>query len=139
MEAWRKKELWFKHGNGFCIEVSKHLEIVHEEIKREGPNRWCVYAYIYTNHPLFKKIKGTDIFQESLSGIPFHKGCTYVEQKIEPINKEICSYKIGADYHHLHDDEYTYMNNGNEAEQVFDDAERLAMYLEEVWKEREKD
>lgn len=45
MDNWKRKELWHRRGEGFCVEVSHHTEQTLDQ--SEGKNRWCIYAYIY--------------------------------------------------------------------------------------------
>jgi len=129
---------WHLTGNGF------HLKVWHTKKKPipglaifddEGRNRWCVYAYIYPNHPRFKLFKGDDLYQPATrEGIYLHRGCSFCRTH-QNEKGEITSYQIGSDYNHLHDNNYTFLDTAEDALQVFEDATTLYRQLNKEYKD----
>ena len=132
--TWEHKDLWRLHGPNFMIEVSRHSEPVRDEggcYDSEGPNRWCVYAYIYPKHPHFAAFNGTeDMWQDAAAQMPMHGGPSFCRKHMNA-KGEVTSYQVGADYHHLHDWRYTQHATKDEARSVFNDAEELHKWLTE--------
>jgi hypothetical protein len=99
----------------------------------DGGNKWNVYCYIYPEHPLFKKIKANGgMWQDALNVLPLHCGVTYFEPNYKKEGRKlvITSYKIGCDYNHLYDDEFTHMTI-KDVNRIKYDAKRLYEYLED--------
>lgn len=122
---WKHKDIWTLRESNFTIEVSRHEEGIFD--LGEGIHRWCVYAYIYPSHPLFKEFEGPSMFQEAASKPPFHWGSSYL--KYHRDENGITSVQIGADYHHLHDARFTNYATMEDASEVFQDAHDLANFL----------
>ncbi|WP_333998253.1 hypothetical protein [Burkholderia orbicola] len=123
MDSYRRKDVWHRDGDGFLIEISRHTSASVFEYDSEGPNRWCVYAYIYPKHPHFAAFSGPDIWQDASGILPLHGGCTYLEYPM--YDGEVTSVKVGADYHHLHDERFTHYATADQAISVFEDADEL--------------
>jgi hypothetical protein len=124
---WIHKDIWTRREKSFCVQVSRH-EVSSYPFEELGPNRWCIYAYIYPSHSYFLKFKGTDLWQEATLTMPLHGGCSFLEWKEH--DKQITSIQVGADYNHLHDRDYTFFATKEEAVSVFIDAEELIEWLE---------
>ena len=127
---WDYKELWRQRGNDSLVEVSHHQEIARDG---DGPNRWCVYAYIYPDHPRFSLfVEGGGMFQAAAQDLPMHGGSICRASLVEPLRhggETITAWEVGADYSHDHDQEYTHFNTKDEASTVFFDAETLISFL----------
>jgi len=127
MSDWNKKEEWRKRGSTFLVTV-EHFMTTHEErgdyFERRGPNHWCVYAYIYPRHPKFESLVGCNISHDWFSELPLHGGCSLVRKHCDE-SGNIMSYQFGADYGHLHDERYSFLEAEDEAHVVFDDAQAL--------------
>jgi hypothetical protein len=61
MSDWKKKTLWVRRGTNFAVEVSLHTDSSLDPM--DGENRWCVYAYIYPEHPHFAAFSGDPCFR----------------------------------------------------------------------------
>ncbi|AET91057.1 hypothetical protein BYI23_B004500 [Burkholderia sp. YI23] len=94
----------------------------------EGPHRWAVYAYIYPKHPHFSAFSGANLWQEATAVLHLHGSCSYLEYPM--YDGKVTSVKVGADYHHLHDDRFTYYATQAEAREVFKDADELFAQLQ---------
>jgi hypothetical protein len=128
---WGHKDLWRKHGKDFLVEVSRHSASPSSLDIDGGPHRWCVYAYIYPKHPHFSAFDTTTkatLFQEAATVLPLHGYPSLCEYPM--YDGKVTSVKVGADYHHLHDAEFTRMATPEEAEEVFADAQRLFDWLQ---------
>lgn len=132
MSKWNHKDLWRMSGKDFMVEVSRHSEPVREDsgcYDSEGPHRWCVYAYIYPKHPHFSAFNGTeDMWQDAAAMLPLHCGPSLCRKHLNAAG-DVTSYQVGADYHHLHDWQYTQMATKDDARAVFNDAEELHTWL----------
>ena len=128
MDNWKQKELWTRRTNGFCVEVSHHTEPPCS-YTNEGPNRWCVYAYIYPTHPHFAKFDGDKMWQEAATVLPLHRGPSMLRWHRDA-NCNPTSVQVGADYHHDGDDGYTHCDDAGQAYSVFRDADELYAWLE---------
>lgn len=135
MSNYRKTEDWKRAGKGFLVTVHHHTAPQLDEpacYDSEGPHRWCVYAYIYPQHPHFAAFDGTEtMFQDAASMLPLHSGPSYLRVHYKYPDKAITSYQVGADYNHLYDSAYTRMANETEAFEVFADADQLFDWLSE--------
>jgi hypothetical protein len=127
---WKKAECWRRFSQaGFTVEVYHWTEEQSACIDdSEGNQRWAVYAYIYPRHPRFALFSGEYLCQPATVDLPLHGGCTYLSIK-QNQGKEPHCVKVGADYHHLHDDRFTFMETESDASQVFMDAEALFCFL----------
>lgn len=130
--AWRRKELWSRRGDQFCVEVSRHEAPLSELSPELGEHRWCVYAYIYPKHPHFQKFDGTDyFFQDACAELPLHGGvissASYLRYHYAGGGQTTCI-QVGADYNHLQDEHFTHLTP-EEAGEVFRDADRLFDWL----------
>lgn len=119
---WDHKDSWRRRGTNFMVEITRHSVSV-PEYESEGPNRWCVYAYIYPAHPHFAAFSGPAIYQDASSQLRFHCGCSFLEYPM--YDGKVTSVKVGADYHHLHDERFTRYATAEEAYSVFADANEL--------------
>ena len=124
MSKFEHKDKWVMSGNNFAVEVYRHGV---EPRDGEGPNRWAVYAYIYPQHQHFDKFEGNAMYQDAASVMPFHGGPSYLQWYFNS-DREPCSVKVGADYHHLYDD-FTHYATKDDAWVVFKDAEELHEWL----------
>lgn len=127
-KEWKHKDLWVLRHKDFAVEVSRHAEHAHEELDL-GPNRWCVYVYVYPTHPLSGSIDlSGDLSQNSLVDLPLHGGCSFfkVHQKFKG---GVTGVQIGCDYNHYGDNCYTHMATKAEASSVFQDAEELINWM----------
>ena len=140
MNEWSHKDTWTasakRNGHTCVVEVKRHTK---EWVKRhgeagnpyfEGENGWCMYAWIYPEHPLFVRIDSskTEWENEAIQGMPLHRGCTYFKPHFSPA-KEITSYEIGCDYSHYRDDHFAHYATKEEAREIFDDADELMEWL----------
>ena len=122
-KEWDHRDLWDLRHKDFAVEVSQHVGQAHEELGL-GPNRWCVYVYVYPEHPLFESIDlDGGMWQNALADPPLHAGCTFF--KVHQQFKEVVSVQIGCDYSHYGDEHYSHMVTKEEATPVFQDAEEL--------------
>lgn len=120
IESWKHKDIWTRRGKMFAVEISRHYGT---EDEYEGPHRWAVYAYIYTNHPHFSKFDGPNLWQDATQVLPLHAGCSYLDYPVH--DGKVTCVKVGADYHHLHDTGFTHCATADEAYRVFSDADEL--------------
>jgi hypothetical protein len=127
-DQWSHKDEWKRHGNDFCVVVSRHEGSTYFG---EGPNRWCVYAFIYPKHPYFKEFdQSGPMYQDAASAMPLHGGPTLLEFPM--YDGAVTSVKVGADYQHLYDDRFSHYATKDEAYEVFKDAEKLFDWLTKV-------
>lgn len=127
-EGWSHKNLWRRGGNGFCVEVSRHDVALISEDDR-GANRWCVYAYIYPDHPRFLRFSGDRLRQDAAVELPLHGGASLLTYHANS-NGVTVSVQVGADYNHLSDSHYTRYETASEAMSVFMDAHDLFQFLQ---------
>lgn len=127
MGQWRQKELWHRRGEGFCVEVSRHTDAPLDD--SEGPNRWCVYAYIYPDHPHFEKFDGDKMWQYAATVLPLHGGPSMLRWHFDA-NGNPTSVQVGADYHHDGDGGYTFCDRAEDAYSVFQNTNELVEWLE---------
>jgi len=138
MKKYRKVEEWKLEGKHFLVTVKHHtVDLLPEcgifsgEFSGEGPHRWCIYAYIYPEHPYFVKFDGSeDMCQDAALALPLHCGPSFMRAHQRFCSVAICSYQVGCDYNHLYDEHYTNMATQEEARSVFEDAEVLFDWLE---------
>jgi hypothetical protein len=125
-EGWDHKDVWRRRGKDFLIEVTRHS--VKPVDHWEGPHRWAVYAYIYPKHPHFGAFDGPNMWQDATTALHLHGGCSVLEYPMYGGN--VTSVKVGADYHHLHDSEYSFYETPGDAYRVFEDANELFEQLQ---------
>jgi len=118
---WEHKELWVRRGKNFTVEISRHR--INRSGSYDGQHGWCVYAYIFPEHPHFSRFSGPDMWQEAASVLPMHGGPTYL--KYHESSGKVTCVQTGCDYNHLHDDRFTYMDTPEKAYSVFTDADDL--------------
>lgn len=121
---WKHKDEWKVSGENFTIVVSRHAGSAD---CGDGPNRWCVYAYIYPKHPYFSKFDGPFMYQDAANAMPLHGGPTFFKYQMH--GEKISSVKVGCDYNHYQDTHFTHYATTEEAYQVFEDAEDLYNWL----------
>ena len=126
--TWDKKDEWHQHGKNFLVVVKHHTVTQNTIDQYEGVHRWNVYAYIYPKHPHFGKFEGTAMYQDAASAMPFHGGPSFLRVHRDDAGN-ITSVQVGSDYNHLHDDEFTHMENKDQAWTIFNDAEELFNWL----------
>ena len=126
---WQHKDIWSVRysDNNFSVTVEHFTRT--PIFFNEGENSWCVYVYLYPEHPLFKEInpklgEPLNTWDERFYNIPFHGGCTYAQLHIND-NGTITSIQLGADYQHFGDEEYSRMSSKEDAYLVFYDAKKL--------------
>ena len=124
-ESWKHKDEWRRNGKNFAVVVSRHME---STIGGDGPNRWCVYAYIYPKHPYFSEFdQAGPMYQNAASAMPLHGGPSLLEFPM--YDGKVSSAKVGADYNHIYDDAFTHYATKDDAYEVFRDAEKLFDWL----------
>ena len=136
MQKWAHKDEWKRFGTNFLISVSRHTEKrsgLPAEYFTDGPNRWCLYVYIYPKHPKFGTFDSDSMWQDATQSMPLHGGCTYLRYHAEP-NGSINSIQVGCDYNHYRDEQYSFMETQEDARSVFADAEELFNYMEDYAK-----
>ena len=116
MKNWEHKEEWTKAGENCLVKVLRHEQPIIDGFGGRGGNIWCVYAYIYPEHPLFSRLSSTEP-----SGLPLHKGETFFKIH-HGEDGVVTSVQIGADYNHLGDERFTHMHLKDDAIEVFADA-----------------
>lgn len=125
--SWTPKQLWTRSGKDFSIEISRHQRPApHQD---EPEYFWCLYVYIYPQHPLFDRIQSERISEDSVCAMPFHIGCTFNSWYFKGDGK-IASKKIGCDYNHLYDDRFLRYQTESDAYEVFNDANYLYEWME---------
>ena len=134
---WKHKDMWSLRGKNFLVQISRHGEEKPESERsfcydEEGPHRWCVYAYIYPDHPNFGKFEGDAIWQEASGALPLHGGCSFLRYHRSDDGAKVTSVQVGCDYNHLHDTEFTRYATKDEAYEVFADAEALYQRLDGI-------
>ncbi|MDR1190652.1 MAG: hypothetical protein LBK60_03170 [Verrucomicrobiales bacterium] len=88
---------WTKYGKNFVVELAHRFD--------GNFNIWNLYAYIYPEHKLFKKIS----CDKDVDMLPMHGGITYFRFVSCHENKDVFSHtaiQVGCDYHHYGDDRY---------------------------------
>lgn len=128
MNEWTHKDEWKRYGKNFCVVVSRHTEKTIDEgsgYDAEGPNRWCIYGYIYPKHPDFSKFNPVQPMYEQPTP-PMHGGCTFFRTHYKDDGSgAINAFQYGCDYHHLGDWMFTQMETQKDAYEVFSDASEL--------------
>lgn len=92
-----------------------------------GKYRWCIYGFVYPEHPLFSKFKPEEnMYQQPVDEAPLHWGISYFQPHFD--GNKITSFQFGCDYNHNDDDWHTHQEMD---ESVFGDALKLYDWLEE--------
>ena len=128
MSEWLKKDVWSKRGKDFMVQIYRHTVEPSTITPYEGVNRWAVYAYIYPKHRHFQRFEGSDMFQDATCVLPLHAGPSFLQIHRDE-KGDICSYQVGADYHHYHDDRFAAYEDLNDASEVQFDAQELFDWL----------
>lgn len=123
---WDHKDEWRRRGTDFMVTITRHSSSLQDEW--EGPHRWSVYAYIYPKHPHFAAFSGPAMYQDAASQLFFHGGPSFLEYPM--YEGKVTSVKVGADYHHLHDERFTHYATAADAREVFEDADELFLQLQ---------
>ena len=126
---WSHRDEWTanRYSHVCRVMVSRHTK------NDEGENGWAVYAIVFPEHPLFPVLLAahqakTPYYRiQEVSDMPLHCCCSYFDA-VDRAGKVI-SFKIGADYGHLHDDLYLRRNTADEVPGIFDDARLLLDHL----------
>lgn len=131
MTKWAHKDEWHQRGKHFLVVVKHHTESISEINPYEGPHRWTVYAYIYPKHSQFGYFSGPEMYQPAASALPLHGGPSLLRWHRDDDGTPT-SVQIGADYNHLHDEEFSHYATADDAAEVFHDADRLFQHLSAV-------
>lgn len=132
MSDWNRNESWRKLGKNFLVEVRRHEEATPEHGHRydsEGPHRWCVYAYVYPKHPMFDGFDASKDMWDQPS-MPGHYYVSLYRPHMDVKTLKITSHQLGWDYHHDHDERFTFMATPEDAREVFEDAQVLFDFLQ---------
>lgn len=128
MDKWHHKDEWKRAGNDFLISVTRH-QTDTSPTRGDGPHRWAVYAYIYSTHRLFGTFDGPKVWQDAAIRLPLHGRASFLSWHYDDDHKAT-SVQVGADYNHLHDDDYTHYADADSAYSVFVDADELFDWLQ---------
>lgn len=135
MSDYREKQTWTREGKHFGVEVVHWTSERPDEYEysERGPHHWNVYALIGEGHPHFAKFDGPALFQDATCVLPLHCGASYLgifEARHAYPDKPIRYVKVGSDYGHLHDHEFSHADNPEHAQIVFADADDLFTVLQ---------
>jgi len=122
MDEWKHVDRWHKRGPNFAVEVKR--------TRADNDNCWCVYAYIYHDHPYFAHFgpEVDDALRVSADLMPLHGGPTLLRRYYDDHGVTI-TVQVGGDYHHLGDDCFLHADDASAAAGVFLDAEKLFEWL----------
>lgn len=127
---WEELQEWRLRGKNFLV-VVKHYTYGTPLHGFDGGHRWNVHAYIYPKHPVHAKFdQSAGTFQDASADMPLHYGPSLLDWHFDK-SGAITSVQVGADYNHLHDNDYTHMSTRAQAADVFADAEELFKWLED--------
>lgn len=119
-----KVDEWLIQGTNFSVSIRHHFHKGIKEIRVEDVNNWCLYATIFSKHPLFKKAcknkKDYDLELGDELYRGFHGGCTYY-------NKQLDYVKIGCDYNHIWDE--LFQRSTEMPSEIISDAKDLFDYM----------
>lgn len=130
-DDWNRYEAWTRRFSDFTVEVKHRIGARRSGggyFNDNGGHDWFVYAYLYPNHPRFAdfKLDGT-MNQSAVGDFPLHYGCTFFQAHRD--GERVASIQVGADYNHLHDEHFSFIESAEDAVEVFGDAERLIEFL----------
>jgi hypothetical protein len=126
-ERLKHAEEWTIRGLNYSVVIRRHSV---EPSGGDGPYRWCVYAYAYPMHRLFPAMhQQLCTWKEPYASMPLHGGCSLRRVHMGVFAVE--SIQVGADYNHLHDTAYTWMETREDAAPVFCDAFNLWNHFHE--------
>ena len=125
-DEWKLRKIWKRRGKHFTIEISHHK--VEQRDEDDGGNRWCVYAYIYPEHPHFVSFNGNSMWQDAALASPLHGGPSYLQWHRDN-DGNFTSIQVGADYNHLGDEHHSFNETAEDARSVFHDADELFDWL----------
>lgn len=125
-EGWEHQDRWIRREATFLVEVH-HRTVDRGATGMGGPHRWAVYVYIYPNHPHFAAFSGDRMFQDAATVIPLHGGVSFLRWHTDRAGKPT-SVQVGADYGHLHDEMFSFVEPDH-AEAVFADANELYEWM----------
>jgi hypothetical protein len=125
---WKQKLEWKKEGKGFLVSVTKH--------KRCDDNLWCIYLYIYPDHPTFDKFNKDGTMWDQ-PHFDCHSYVSYFQPHVRHKTGDIASYQLGWDYNHDGDSYYTSIEDVEDAGSVFYDAEHLFKQASDLYNEDE--
>jgi hypothetical protein len=128
LKNYTQKAIWIRKGENFLIEVvrwEKMTQEVHEEMRRkigldDGRFVWNIYCYIYPKHRLFNEI----LQEEDCPINCFHGGQTLAHWHIKA-DGTVTAKQYGCDYAHWGDEHFSFMEQPEEATEIFNDAEDL--------------
>lgn len=125
---------WTYSGKYLTRRTKFSVEVVHSKNRNylnpeEPENVWCIYAYIYPDHPKFTTFTSDEIWQEATCSLPLHGGCSFLKRNYNK-DAELVSIQVGCDYNHYGDESYLNMSNSDEASSIFYDADTLIKHLE---------
>lgn len=117
IENWLHKDEWKREGISHAVVVSRHYG------EYTGEHCWCVYLYIYPEHPRFDQFKADgDMWSQ-----PHYECHSYVSlfKTHRREDGSVGSYQLGWDYAHDGDSRFSEYATADEAASVFWDANRL--------------
>ena len=124
MENYSHTDLYSRKRQTFTVEVSRHT-VKEDSENRWGKNRWCVYIYIYKQHPLWEYLNNDKTENPIwIYNLPGHGDISYYKVWKDD-TLDVTSYQLGWDYAHEWDMNYSHYDTAEEANSVFLDAQRL--------------
>lgn len=126
MNDWKHKDVWSHREKSFLVEVSRHVD---STLDGEDENKWCVYVYVWDNHPAFKLFNK----DERPLNQPSFEVHGYPSYYRPHINKDgiVTAHQLGWDYNHDGDSHYLGLKTKDEAGSVFWDASKLIEQLKD--------
>lgn len=123
---WAHKDIWTHRTRTFAVEVSRHSTT---RLDGEQEHIWCVYAYVWKDHPAFLLFNK----DESPFNQPSFDVHSYPSYYRPHINKDgdVTAHQIGWDYNHDGDSHYLECATKDRAGSVFWDAQKLIKQLED--------
>ena len=139
-DKWLHADKWTQQGHNFAVEICRHHKGYRDE------HGWCVYVYIREAHPLFNEVNigHTDYYNiDAVNGMPLHGGCTFFElirhqndagefSSRKYKSGDVYAVKIGCDYSHLDDNEFSTYATRDDASLVFRDAQELYDWMKNI-------
>jgi len=112
LKDWKKREIWSVEAPTFDVEI-------HHWKHSPDFNVWNVYAIIGPKHPRFRRSSDAD------EEMPLHGGVTFQEQAYTNSPGR----KVGSDYCHCGDENFTMTSTLEGVPQVLRDALDLFRFL----------